>query len=134
MDLGFAADRNDHRNGLFISTILIAMRVDEIFLFELDRDEDVCSRSDSEDEMSDGHDRRGEVDLAAQVLQTATFLAPADRQVTTSKVIAYSRAKDKALVEILVNRGPLSQEWYHVVVRRVERGWTTFSITQVAIS
>lgn len=72
--------------------------------------------------------------LAAQVLQQATFLDSADRAIATAKVIAYSGAKDKALVEIHVNRGSLSQEWYHVVLRRVERGWATFSITQVAVS
>lgn len=75
-----------------------------------------------------------ETDLAAQVLQRASVLDPVDREATTAKAIAYSAAKDKVLVEIHVNRGTLSQEWYHIVLKRVARGWTTFSITQVAVS
>jgi hypothetical protein len=73
-------------------------------------------------------------DLATSVLQRATFLGPADREDTSAKLIAYTAAKDKALVEMFVNRGPLAQEWYHVVVSRCERGWQLFSITQTAQS
>src|SRR6185295_13690161 len=56
--LGSTSDRNDHGNGLLITTIILAEGVHEIFLFELDRDEDVCSRGDSEDEMRHRHRRR----------------------------------------------------------------------------
>jgi hypothetical protein len=75
-----------------------------------------------------------DADLAAAVLDQATFLNPTDREDTTARLIAYTHARDKALVEIYVNRGPLAEEWYHVVVKRGEQGWRFFSITQVAVS
>src|SRR6185369_2027411 len=42
-----------------ITTVVVAKGVYEIFLFELDRDEDVCSRGDGKDEMGHSHRRRG---------------------------------------------------------------------------
>src|SRR5689334_24278110 len=56
--LRFSADRNDHRHSLLIATVLLAVSVHEIFLLELDRDEDVSSRGDGKDEMGHSHRRR----------------------------------------------------------------------------
>ena len=53
---------------------------------------------------------------------------------TVSRVVAYTAAKDKALVEIYVNRAALAKEWYHVVLKRVGQDWIFFSITVAAIS
>jgi len=73
-------------------------------------------------------------DLASEVLGRASFLNPKERQYTTPKLLAYSASKDKALIEIFVNRGPLGQEWWHVVVSRHGNVWKFFSVTQVAVS
>lgn len=59
-----------------------------------------------------------DADLANAVLQEATFLDLEDRVHTTAKVIAYTANKDKALVEVFVDRGALAQEWWHVVMRK----------------
>jgi hypothetical protein len=75
-----------------------------------------------------------DVDLPTAVLREAPFLDASDRKAAMARVIAYSGASNKALIEIHVNRGPLAQEWYHVVMKRVAKDWTIFSITQVAIS
>ncbi len=72
--------------------------------------------------------------LAQQVLERAPFLHAADRRYTAARVVAYTAVGDKALVEIHVNRGPLAQECYHVVLKRTGQDWTFFSITLVTIS
>jgi hypothetical protein len=74
------------------------------------------------------------VDLPTAVLRRAAFLDASDRRYATAKVIAYSGANDKALIEIHIDRGPLAEEWWHVVVKRVDQGWSLFSITQIAVS
>jgi hypothetical protein len=73
-------------------------------------------------------------DLAAAVLSKATFMSLEDRRVTKPRLISCSGAKDKALVELYVDRGPLAEEWYHVVVSKTANGWRFFSITLVALS
>jgi hypothetical protein len=72
--------------------------------------------------------------LANGVLLQSTFLDPAERKYATSRLLAYSSANDKALIEIYIDRGPLAQEWYHVVMRRYKNNWKFFSVTQVAVS
>jgi hypothetical protein len=73
-------------------------------------------------------------DLAKMVLANAFFILPSDRAYTSSRLLTVNAAKDKALVEVYINRGPLAEEWYHVVVSKQGRNWKFFSITQVAVS
>lgn len=76
----------------------------------------------------------GNKDLAKLVLTNAFFVAPDDRKYTSARLLALNGAKDKALVEVYINRGVLSEEWYHVVIQKSEQGWKFFSITPVAVS
>jgi hypothetical protein len=76
----------------------------------------------------------GEKDPGNLVLQNAFFVSPIDRKYTSARLLALNGAVDKALVEVYINRGPLAEEWYHVVIRKCARGWKFFSITQVAQS
>jgi hypothetical protein len=76
----------------------------------------------------------GQDDLAGLVQSNAFFVAPEDRQHTSARLLGLNGLKDKALVEIHINRGRLSEEWYHVVVKKCGPGWKFFSITQVAVS
>jgi hypothetical protein len=72
--------------------------------------------------------------LVELVLKNASFLNARERQFATAKLIGYNGAKDKALVEIYVDGGPLAEEWYHIVVSRCNTGWKFFSISLVAVS
>lgn len=76
----------------------------------------------------------GEKDLAKLVLNNAFFVAPDDRKYTSARLLALNGAKDKGLIEVYINRGVLSEEWYHVVIQKCEPGWRFFSITQIAVS
>lgn len=73
-------------------------------------------------------------DLGKQVLNNAFFVAPEDRKYTSARVLALNEAKDKALIEVYINRGTLAEEWYHVVLKRCDQGWQFFSVTPVAVS
>jgi hypothetical protein len=75
----------------------------------------------------------GRLDVAS--LQRAFFVDEADRKYAEARLIAYSGAKDKALVEIYIGRGILAEEWWHAVVARsADRRWRYESITCVALS
>jgi hypothetical protein len=63
------------------------------------------------------------------VLENAFFLSKEDKKFTTAKLLNFNGKKDKALVELHLFRGLLAEEWYHVVVRKVENAWEFFSIT-----
>jgi hypothetical protein len=76
----------------------------------------------------------GRKDLAKLVLENAFFVSPDDRKYASARLLALNGAKDKALVEVYINRGRLSEERYHVVIRKCEQGWKFVSITQVAVS
>lgn len=76
----------------------------------------------------------GSQNLAHSILNNAFFILPEDRNHTSAKLIGFNQKHDKAIVEISINRGALSEEWYHVVVRISERSWRYLSITQVAVS
>ncbi len=76
----------------------------------------------------------GQGDFAKLVLENAFFIAPQDRKDTSARLLGLNGAEDKALVEVHINRGPLAEEWYHVVIRKCGQGWKFFSITQVAVS
>jgi hypothetical protein len=76
----------------------------------------------------------GQGDLAKMVLESAFFIAPQDRKDTSARLLGLNGAEDKAIVEVHINRGPLAEEWYHVVVRKCDQGWKFFSITKVAQS
>lgn len=73
-------------------------------------------------------------DLAQSVFEKSTFLNPADRKYTSARLIAFTGSKDKALVELYVNRGPLAEEWYHIVLAKRGQNWKFFSITPIAVS
>ncbi len=73
-------------------------------------------------------------DMAQVVLKNAFFISPEDKKYATAQWLAYNGSKDKALVEIYINRGVLIEEWHHVVVSKSERGWRFYSITMVAQS
>jgi len=75
-----------------------------------------------------------QTDLAKMVLANAFFILPSDRAYSSSRLLALNAANDKALVEVYINRGPLAEEWYHVVISKQGRNWKFFSITQVAVS
>ena len=49
------SDGDDHWDVLFVTPVLVAVRTDEISLFKLNSQEDVSSRGDRKDEMSDRH-------------------------------------------------------------------------------
>ena len=76
----------------------------------------------------------GQHDLTKSVIENAFFIATNDRRFTSAKLLGLNRAKQKALVEIYINRGRLAEEWYHVVLSKHGQGWKFFSITQVAVS
>jgi hypothetical protein len=73
-------------------------------------------------------------DLAKLVLDHAFFLSSQDQKQVSARLLGLSGKKDKALVEVYINRGRLAEEWYHVVIRKCRQGWKFFSITPVAVS
>lgn len=75
-----------------------------------------------------------EKDLAKLVLDNAFFVSTQDHKQASARLLGLSGKKDKALVEVYINRGRLAEEWYHVVISKHGRGWKFFSITQVAVS
>ena len=76
----------------------------------------------------------GETDLAKLVLNNSFFVTPEDRRYTTARLVALNGAKDKALVEVYINRGVLAEEWWHVVISKQSDGWRFTSFYQVAVS
>jgi hypothetical protein len=74
------------------------------------------------------------IGLANVVLRHAFFVAPISRPYATAKLLALNQAKNKALIEVYVNPGPLAEEVYHVVLSRRDKGWQFFSITQITVS
>jgi hypothetical protein len=73
-------------------------------------------------------------DLPKAVLDNSFFISPDDKRQTTAKLLSFNASKDKALVELHINRGILAEEWYHVVIRKHKKGWSFFSITFIAVS
>jgi hypothetical protein len=76
----------------------------------------------------------GQRNLAKLVQSNAFFIDPEDQKYTSARLLALNKAKDKALIEVYINRGALSEEWYHVVIKKCGQGWKFFSITQAAVS
>jgi hypothetical protein len=76
----------------------------------------------------------GQRDLAKLVSENAFFIAANDRPFTSAKLLSLNGAKDKALIELYINRGRLAEEWYHIVLSKHGQGWKFFSIRQVAVS
>lgn len=68
------------------------------------------------------------------VVDNAFFLSDGDQKQTAARLLGFNGNKDKALIEMHVDRGELAEEWYHVVLKKCDQGWKFFSITQVAIS
>lgn len=73
-------------------------------------------------------------DPAKLVLKNAFFIDPLSKPYASAKLLALNGQRDKALVEVYINRGRLAEEWYHIVLSRHGEGWKFFSITQVAQS
>jgi len=76
----------------------------------------------------------GSKDLAKLVLKNAFFVDKDDKKYAAARLIGFNGLKDKVVIEVYINRGPLSTEKYHVVVSKYESGWKFFSITQVSVS
>ena len=72
--------------------------------------------------------------FADAVLKNAFFIGAEEKKVTTARLLGLNQTKDKALVELHVNWGPLAEKWWHVVIAKSDEGWRWFSITLVAIS
>ncbi len=77
---------------------------------------------------------KGSSDVAALVLKHAFFVGEYDKKYTSARLVGFNGAKDKALVEVYIGRGPLAEEWWHVVVSRRDGGWRFCSVTQVGVS
>jgi hypothetical protein len=75
-----------------------------------------------------------EKDLARPVLKNAFFLSPEDHKEASARFLGINGDKDKALIEVYINRGRLAEEWYHIVIMKHGQGWKFFSITPVAVS
>jgi HEAT repeat protein len=75
-----------------------------------------------------------EKDLAKLVLDNAFFVSTQDHKQASARLLGLNGKKDKALVEVYINRGRLAEEWHHVVIRKCGQGWKFFSITPVAVS
>lgn len=72
--------------------------------------------------------------LARLVLRNAFFIARISKPHASAKLLALNQSRNKALIEVYVNPGPLTEEVYHVVIRKRGKGWQFFSITQIAVS
>ncbi|MCU1266967.1 MAG: hypothetical protein JWM21_3285 [Acidobacteria bacterium] len=75
-----------------------------------------------------------EKDLAKLVLDNAFFIPTPDQRHASARLLGFNAKKDKALIEVNINRGRLAEEWYHVVISKSEQGWKFFSISPVAVS
>lgn len=64
----------------------------------------------------------GSKDLAKLVLKNAFFVGAFDKKYASAHLIGFNSAKAKAIVEVYINRGPLSTEKYHVVISKHENG------------
>lgn len=73
-------------------------------------------------------------DLAGLVKNKAFFISPEDQKYVSTRLLGLTAAKDKALVEVYVNRGALAEEWYHVVIGKSGEDWKYLSVYPVAIS
>jgi hypothetical protein len=76
----------------------------------------------------------GGTDLAKLVLENSFFVAELDKKYASARLIGFNAEKDKAVVEVYINRGVLAEEWWHVVIRKEGSGWRFVSVTQVAVS
>lgn len=76
----------------------------------------------------------GEKGLAKLVLDNAFFVSAGDHKHATARLLALNGNKNKALIEVYINRGRLAEEWYHVVMKKCGQRWKFFSITPVAVS
>lgn len=77
---------------------------------------------------------KGQKDLSELVQKNAFFIAPRDQEYVSTKLLGFNGAKDKALIEVHIDRGILAKEWFHVVISLSKKGWKFFSIRQVAVS
>lgn len=73
-------------------------------------------------------------DLARATLRASFFISPQDQRSASAKVINFNHNNTKALIEIYINRGVLSEELYHVIVIKSDHQWKLFSINLVSMS
>lgn len=73
-------------------------------------------------------------DIPRWLPREAFFLSDYDRRYTTARILGYNREGDKVLVEVYINRGPLAEEWYNVVLKKGPRGWRFVTIHQTSVS
>jgi hypothetical protein len=57
------------------------------------------------------------------------FLSEEDRKLTSASLLSFNGRKNKALVELHLSGGLLAEDWYHVVVSKIDKGWQFYSIT-----
>ena len=72
--------------------------------------------------------------LTDAVLDNLFFLNKRDLKNKTVSFWAFNNKKDKALLEVYVNHGILAERFYHIVLKKTNKGWRYFSITLVALS
>lgn len=73
--------------------------------------------------------------LPGLVLENAFFIPPEDRRCCTrARVLGQSRAGDKVMIELYVNRGVLAEEWWHVGIRKTGEAWMFYWIELAMVS
>lgn len=70
-------------------------------------------------------------DLARLVLTNWHFTSDIERELTSAKMLAYSKSKKKALLAVTNNCVPLCGEGWHVVLGKADDGWHYLFATMV---
>jgi hypothetical protein len=76
----------------------------------------------------------GGPDLARLAQQNCSCVSTEDREYGHARILALTTKGDKALIEIYINRGALMEEWYHVVMKKDDKGWRLVSVYQAGQS
>ena len=73
-----------------------------------------------------------EKDLARLVSQNAYFLHPTTpKEMIVSELVSYNKAKDKALIEVVVNCVPLCGEGWFVSIKNENGKWRFISVNRI---
>lgn len=73
-------------------------------------------------------------DVAKVVRDNAFFVLSVDRRFMSVRLLGFNGDKNKAIVEVHINRGSLAEEWYHVVMSKSKSCWKFVAIDPLAIS
>ena len=73
-------------------------------------------------------------DLPNAVLKNGFFLTEDAKRNSLARLMAYNKAKNRALIYVKTNFGPLMEAWYHVIVQKDGKGWKFVSVVQTAVS